>query len=257
MAERPTLLILGGTGEGLELARRLAPLPGLRVVSSLAGRTKAPVRPEGELRIGGFGGVDGLVAYLRAEKVDAVVDATHPFAAGMSANAAAACDVAHVVRMMLVRPEWPRLEGDDWHAVPDVEAAVAAASGLGRRIFLTTGGSALRAFAALPDHWFLIRVVDRPARPLPLPNYDLVIGRGPFAEADDAALMQRHGIEVLVSKNSGGPATYGKIAAARGLGLPVVMVARPARPFGFSLPTVTAAVRWVVSRLGLPQDMAV
>ncbi|MGE4218309.1 MAG: cobalt-precorrin-6A reductase [Alphaproteobacteria bacterium] len=254
MDERRTVLILGGTGEALALARRLAAVPEIRAVSSLAGRTRSPVKPEGELRIGGFGGVDGLVRYIRDEKVDVVVDATHPFAAQMSANAAAACDVAHVARLLLLRAEWPRLEGDDWHVVSSIEAAVAALPLLGRRVFLTTGGTEIRPFGRLAEHWFLIRVVDTPRLRLPLPNYEVVVGRGPFAEADDAALMQRHGIEVLVSKNSGGPATYGKIAAARRLGVPVVMVARPVPPLSFTVETAEAAARWVVSRLGLPPE---
>jgi precorrin-6A/cobalt-precorrin-6A reductase len=231
----PTVLLLGGTGE----ARRLASvLPAYRVISSLAGRVADPALPAGEVRIGGFGGPEGLAAYLRAERVDAVVDATHPFAARMSDNAARACAAAGVPLLVLRRPGYERRPGDDWRRVPSLDAAAAVAPQVAGRIFLTTGRQGLARFAHLTRPWFLVRCVDPPVPPLP-PRLEVVLDRGPFTVEGETELMRRHGIGVLVTKDSGGELTAAKLAAARSLRLPVVVVDRPPPPPGVPcLPTV-------------------
>jgi precorrin-6A/cobalt-precorrin-6A reductase len=248
VAETTRLLILGGTGEAAALAHRLSRMPGLAIVTSMAGRTRAPAAVPGELRVGGFGGAAGLTQYLRDKRVDLVVDATHPFAARISANAAAACAEVRVPRIMLIRPAWQPQASDRWIQVPNAAAAAAVLPDLGRRVFLSTGRQEIEAFANLPGLRFLVRLVDAPDAPLPLANHELILGRGPFAAEDEAALMQAHGIDVLVTKNSGGAATYGKIEAVRRLGLPVVMIGRPPVPAGGTVPGVDEAVAWVEAR---------
>jgi precorrin-6A/cobalt-precorrin-6A reductase len=248
MAERARLLILGGTGEALALAEGLAGDPGIEVVTSLAGRTRSPTPPPGRVRTGGFGGVDGLRAYLEAEVVDLVIDATHPFAAEISRNAAAACDALGLPRLRLDRPPWGAVEGDNWISVPDNAAAARRLPGLARRVFLTVGRRELAAYTGLDDLWFLVRLIEPPTAPLPLAKYELLLARGPFGEAEEVALFERQRIEALVTKNSGGLATAAKLAAARSLALPVVMIERPAPPPGEAVESVKAAVAWVAGR---------
>ncbi len=221
------VLILSGTGEAFALATLLFADGGYRIINSLAGRTKAPVEPPGELHMGGFGGPDGLCKYLRETRIDAVVDATHPFAAQISRNALQACNAAQVPYLQLHRPPWEKTEGDTWLPVTNLEAAAEViARGSFRRIFLTTGRQEVKPFAALEDRWFLLRSVD-PLEDLPLKNFETVLGRGPFYEQAEAQLMEEHRIDCVVTKNSGGPATYGKVIAAQKLGLPVIIVQRP------------------------------
>ncbi|MDB5359175.1 MAG: precorrin-6x reductase [Rhodospirillales bacterium] len=234
------LLILGGTGEAAALARHLADRPNLHVISSLAGRVAAPVLPPGAVRIGGFGGVEGLAAYLAAEGIDAVVDATHPFAARMSFHAAEACKRLGVPLLAFVRPAWAPEPGDRWLPVADMAAAAALCRG---RVFLTVGRQELAPFAP-SDAWFLIRAIDPPDGPLPA-HHQLMLKRGPFTLADEIALLRDHQIDLLVSKNSGGPATHAKIAAARARGLPVVMVERPARPATEQASSLDAVAGWL------------
>jgi precorrin-6A/cobalt-precorrin-6A reductase len=224
-----TVLVLGGTAEGRELATELAEpnLAGFRVISSLAGRTREPLLPAGEVRIGGFGGIDGLADYLRAERVDVLVDATHPFAERISANAAAACAATGLPLLVLRRPGWTERPGDDWRRVPSLEAAAALVPHLGRRIFLTTGRLGMAAFADTHDRWFLARSVEPPAPPLPR-HLEVVLDRGPFTVDGELRLLRHHRIEVLVSKDSGG--ADAKLAAARGYGIPVVLIDRPPPP---------------------------
>lgn len=248
MAETTRLLILGGTGEAAALAHRLSRTPGLAIVTSLAGRTRAPAAVPGELQTGGFGGAEGLARYLSDKRIDLVVDATHPFAARISANAAVACAAARVPRVMLIRPAWQPQAGDRWIQVPNAAAAAAVLPEMGRRVFLSTGRREIKAFADLPGLWMLVRLIDAPEAPLPLANHELILDRGPFAAEDEAALMQANGIDVLVTKNSGGAATYGKIEAARRLGLPVVMIGRPPVPAGGTVAGVDEAVAWVEAR---------
>jgi precorrin-6A/cobalt-precorrin-6A reductase len=237
------LLILGGTGEAAALAAAVLARfgSGVTVTTSLAGRTTQPKMPAGAVRSGGFGGV----AALAAERVMAVIDATHPFAAQISAQAVAACAASGVKRLRLDRPAWPRHPGDRWIEVDDVRAAAAALPALGRRAFLTIGGRGLEAFAALPGMHFLVRLVEAPPQPLALPSAELLLGRGPFTLAEERLIMERHGIDMLVTKASGGTATAAKLDAARERKLPVVMLRRPAPPPGPHVTGIAAALDWL------------
>jgi precorrin-6A/cobalt-precorrin-6A reductase len=247
-APAATVLILGGTGEARELARLLDGPGRLRVISSLAGRVADPALPAGEVRVGGFGGVPGLAAWLGDHQVDAVVDATHPFAETISANAAAACARAGTPLLSLIREPWTAEPGDRWHEVSSLPEAAGLLAALGRRVFLTTGRQGLAAFAGLAELWFLIRCVDPPAGPLPA-SYQVILARGPYAAAAEQDLMREHRIDVLVTKNSGGPLTAGKLAAARELGIPVVMVSRPPRADVSRCLTAADAASWVARQL--------
>ena len=237
------LLILGGTAEAVELAGACVARPGLEVISSLAGRTRTPGRPPGTVRIGGFGGVSGLARFLVEHAIDRLVDATHPFAARMAAHAERACRDAGVPRMRLLRPPWRCEPGDHWIEVADLAEAARRLPELGRRVFLTVGHQDLGAFAGL-DLSFLVRTIEPPGV-LPLRNGEWLAGRGPFAVEDELALLRAHAIDVLVTKASGGAATYAKLAAARRLGLPVVMLRRPPPPPGPVVDSVEAALAWV------------
>lgn len=249
MPDRKRVLILGGTAEAAALAAALAAVPGLEAISSLAGRTRAAGQGvAGSVRLGGFGGPEGLAAYLRAERIALVVDATHPFATGISAHAEAACAAVGAPRLTLRRAPWQAAAGDRWIAAETAAAAAALLPRLGRRAFLTVGTGSVAAFAACRGAWFLVRLVDPPRRPLPLADHTVVLGRGPFTVADETALMRRHRIDVLIAKASGGPATAAKLEAARMLGLPVVMIARPPPASGPAVETVAEAVEWVVMR---------
>jgi precorrin-6A/cobalt-precorrin-6A reductase len=239
-----TVLVLGGTSEARALAAELAGHPGLRVISSLAGRVSNPVLPAGEVRVGGFGGATGLAAWARTEEVGAVVDATHPFAETISAHAVEACAQAGLPLLRLARPAWTPQDGDDWHDAGALDEAAAMLPGLGTRVFLTTGRQGLAAFAALDRLWFLIRCVDPPDGPMPA-NREVVLARGPYEREPERALMRRSGIDVLVTKNSGGRLTEGKLDAARDLGIPVVMISRPAAAEARYVTAVSDAVRWV------------
>jgi precorrin-6A/cobalt-precorrin-6A reductase len=244
----PTLLILGGTGEARALAAAVVAHGGRRVVSSLAGRVSEPLLPAGEVRLGGFGGPTGLAVWLRAEGVTAVVDATHPFAARISASAVAATARSGVPLLVLRRPGWVAGPGDDWTRVPDVAAAAAALRDRPGPVFLTTGRGGLAHFARLP-HRFVIRTVDPPDPPLPA-DCLLVRSRGPYRLAGERALLAEHDIRVLVTKDSGGEMTSAKLTAARERGVPVVIVDRPPLPDP-AVPSVAdpqAALAWVLAR---------
>jgi precorrin-6A/cobalt-precorrin-6A reductase len=241
------LLILGGTGEARRLAAALAGRPGLDVVSSLAGRVREPTLPAGQVRVGGFGGADGLASYLISQRIAAVVDATHPFAATITASAIAAAQRAGVPLLLLRRPGWRQVPGDDWHWVPTLNAAASALRGFGERVFLTTGRTGLAAFAQLDERWFLVRSVDPPTSPVPR-RMRLLLARGPFTVAGERTLLTEHRIDVLVTKDSGGTMTAAKLAAARELGVPVVIQARPALPDTGAaqvVHTVAGAVHWL------------
>lgn len=245
------VLILGGTAEARLLARDLGERygDGLDVITSLAGRTHAPAPLSGRVRRGGFGGAEGLEAFLRAEGIALVVDGTHPFAGRISANARVACDRAQVPRLALMRPEWTRQPDDHWHEVADSAAAARLLPQLGRRAFLTIGVQALEAFAGATDAWFLVRLVEPPRDPLPLAAHEVVTARAPFTIDDEIALMRQHHIDVLVSKMSGGAATAAKLDAARVLGLPVIMLKRPKAEAGPSATGVEEAMRWIAAEM--------
>ncbi|EWC64110.1 Cobalt-precorrin-6x reductase [Actinokineospora spheciospongiae] len=242
-----TVLVLGGTAEARALAAVLHERPGTRVVSSLAGRVARPRLPVGEVRVGGFGGPDKLAEYLRAESVAAVVDATHPFAERISASAATAARAAAVPLVLLRRPGWTPRPGDTWHRVDDLTAAAALLPDLGDRVFLTTGRQGLPAFATA-GQWFLVRCVDPPDPPLPA-RCELLLDRGPYTLDGELALMRAHRVEVLVTKDSGGPLTAAKLDAARELGLPVVVVRRPGTPDVPVLASVPEVVDWLTGVL--------
>ncbi len=238
------MLILGGTGEARDLAGRLigADVP---VISSLAGRVANPQLPDGEVRVGGFGGVDGLVAWLREHRAAAVVDATHPFAQRISANAVAAAEATGIPLLRLVRPEWAPVVGDSWSMVPDIDAAATAVRDSGaRRVLLTTGRQDVGAFAGIDSAWFLIRVVDPPTAALP-PAHEILRSRGPYRLEDERKVLVDNGIDLLVTKNSGGELTRAKLDSARELGIPVVLVERPSESATEAVATVDDAVSWV------------
>jgi len=224
------------------LAGRLAARADLDVTLSLAGRTASPAKQPVPVRVGGFGGAAGLADYLARERIDALIDATHPYAAVISANAAAAVRQSGVSLIALRRPPWRAIAGDRWVEVGDVREAVGALGPTPRRVFVALGRNELSPFCDAPQHHYLIRSVDPVEPPLPLPHVSYVTGRGPFSEKDDRALMAAHRIEVVIAKNSGGSATYGKIAAARALGIDVVMVRRPPALDGPAAETVEQAV---------------
>jgi precorrin-6A/cobalt-precorrin-6A reductase len=236
------ILLLGGTTEASALARALA-AAGVDAVFSYAGRTEAPVAQPLPQRIGGFGGVAGLVDYLRAERIGAVVDATHAFAAQMSRNAVEACAVAGVPLIGLQRPEWRAQAGDQWQHVADIAGAVAALPEQPARVFLAIGKQNLAGFAARPHH-YLLRLVDAPDLP-PLPDCTVVLARGPFEVAGDLALLRQHRIGWIVAKNAGGAGAAAKLVAARELGLPVIMIARPALPARQVVGSVAEVMGWL------------
>jgi precorrin-6A/cobalt-precorrin-6A reductase len=242
------VLILGGTTEASAIARTLAGDGRFAPVLSLAGRTRAPVVPPIPWRVGGFGGAEGLAHYLTREGVAALIDATHPFAARMKANAARAGAMAGVPRLAVLRPGWAAREGDRWIEVADMARAFMALGPSPRRVFLAIGRQELAAFG--PPHTYVIRSVD-PPDPVPA-NATAIAARGPFTEAAEGALLVAHGIDVLVTKNAGGEATAAKLAAARSLRLPVVVVARPAPPEPPVVSDAAAALDWLAHQAGLP-----
>ncbi|NRB00200.1 MAG: cobalt-precorrin-6A reductase [Rhodobacteraceae bacterium] len=240
----PTVLILGGTAGATELAHAVAEA-GIAGVFSYAGRVARPKRQPLPTRHGGFGGVDGLVDYLVAHRITHVIDATHPFAAQMSSNAIEACDRAGVPLLALTRPQWRAQEGDTWQRVADIDSAVEALAGSPLRVMLALGRLNLPAFAAMPQHAYLLRLVDPPEGPLPFPNYDMVIDRGPFTYDADLALLRAHRIDVIVSKNSGGSPARAKVDAARALGIPIIMIDRPVLPDRREVTCIDAVLDWI------------
>ena len=241
---RPNLLILAGTTQATALARAAAER-GIAGTVSFAGRVARPLRQPLPQRVGGFGGAAGLAAFLRDARITHVIDATHPFAVQMSRNAVAACAGTGVPLLALTRPPWRPVAGDIWQTVPDIAGAVAALDRPRMRVMLAVGRMHLQDFAPNPQHYYLLRLVDPPDTPPPFPDADVVVDRGPFDPASDRALMERHGIELVVSKNAGGTGAHAKIAAARALGLPVVMIDRPAAPDRAELHDVQGALDWV------------
>ncbi len=252
------ILLLGGTTEASRLARALADA-GMDAVFSYAGRTEAPVAQPLPMRIGGFGGVAGLVDYLTRESISHVVDATHPFAAQMSRNAIGACAATGTPLLTLERPAWRAGPGDDWQSVADIEAAVAALPDAPARVFLAIGKQTLAPFAAKPQHHYLLRLVDPPEAALPLPQASVVIARGPFDVETDQALLRAHAITHIVAKNAGGAGAEAKLIAARALHLPVILIDRPTLPTRKVVATVPEVMAWVCHPVteGLKTDRGV
>jgi precorrin-6A/cobalt-precorrin-6A reductase len=239
------LLILGGSGEAAALARALDGDVRYDVTLSLAGKTAKPLQLPGKLRRGGFGGAEGLARALKDEEFDVVIDATHPFADQMKANAIEATRLTGVPLLAIRRPPWMQRDGDNWILVEDIEGAATALGEAPRRVFLTTGRDELRPFVKASQHFYLLRSVEAPT-PDELPAHvELITARGPFRLENELALLKDHAIGIIVTKNSGGEATYAKLEAARMLGLPVIMVRRPNLPEAQSVETVAAALDWL------------
>jgi precorrin-6A/cobalt-precorrin-6A reductase len=254
------VLILGGTGDATALATAAAQIPGIEVISSLAGRTQNPVSPDGGVRVGGFGGAAGLADYLRDpcgngeadpcgnsvadRSIHLLIDATHPFAAQITWNASIAAAEVGIPFLMLNRPAWEKMPGDRWIEVKD--NATAATVLPAQRVFLTIGRQELSAFTHCSDRWFLMRMIDPPASDRLYPQGEILLARGPFNVTDERELLQKHTIGAIVSKNSGGDATYAKIIAAREMKIPVVMVQRPVMPVGEKVTQVEEALSWIM-----------
>lgn len=238
------VLLLGGTTEASALARALA---GARIeaVFSYAGRTEAPLAQPLPTRIGGFGGAEGLADYLRRERITHIIDATHPFATRISRNALAASAITGTALIAYERAPWQAGSGDIWRSVPDLDASVAALPDHPARVFLAIGKQNLTAFAAKPQHHYLLRLVDAPTAPLPLATANVVIARGPFTEAEDLALLQYHRIEVIIAKNAGGTGADAKLKAARTLTIPVIMIDRPCLPPRLVARDVAEVIGWL------------
>jgi precorrin-6A/cobalt-precorrin-6A reductase len=243
------ILILGGTGDAADLATQLRYFPNVEVIHSLAGRTERSRQITDGTRVGGFGGVAGLVEYFRDGQIAGVIDATHPFATQISWNAAAATTVTQIPYLLLLRPAWEPVEGDRWIEVNSLSIAAVALADLGPRVFLAIGRQEVGTFAHLNHIWCLLRMVEPPEPDALLPRGEVLLERGPFTLTGERALLQRYGIRAIVSKNSGGTATYAKIAAARELGLPVVMVQRPALPAAERVSEIRTALDWIRDRL--------
>ncbi len=240
----PNLLILGGTTEATALCRVLSER-GLHGTISFAGRVDRPVRQPLPQRVGGFGGVAGLANYLRAEKITHVIDATHPFAAQMSHNAVTACAQAGVPLTALTRAPWAAQTGDIWTHVPDIPQAVAALDRPAERIMLAIGRMHLAEFEPLPQHFYLLRLVDPPKAPLAFPDHHVLVDRGPFEAASDQRLMTDHKISLVVSKNSGGTGARAKLDAAQALQIPVIMIDRPPMPKRHEVHSIDRVLHWL------------
>ncbi|PDT04835.1 cobalt-precorrin-6A reductase [Rhizobium chutanense] len=239
---RPRILILGGTSEARLLAEALAARGDGDILLSLAGRTEKPAAQPVPVRVGGFGGAAALADFLKAGGYQLLIDATHPFAERISANAAFAAEATGIVAIALRRPEWQRLPGDRWRDAPSIPAAIAALGPSPRKVFLATGRQGAHHAEAAPHHRYLVRSVDPVEPPLGLDHVDYVIDRGPFTLEGECDLLRRHDIDVIVAKNSGGGATYAKIEAARLLGIDVMMVARAPASTVTAVDTVEAAL---------------
>jgi len=244
------ILILGGTTEAAALARLLADDRRFAPTLSLAGRTLAPLPLPLPTRSGGFGGVTGLETWLNDNGIAAVIDATHPYAVQISAHAVAACNALAIPLASIMRAPWPREAGDAWIEVATPQAAAQALGRNRERVFLSLGRLELAAFAAAPQHHYIARTIDPPGDIALPPDIRFVYDRGPFDGGKEESFLRNERIGIMVSKNSGGSATYPKIAAARRLKLPVVMIARPAKPSGVPLDSPEAALRWLETLMG-------
>ena len=235
-------MILGGTSEARLLAEALAARDDCDVLLSLAGRTEKPATQPVPVRVGGFGGAAALADFLEAGGYDLLIDATHPFAERISANAAFAAEASGIAAIALRRPEWQRRPGDRWRDVQSIPAAIDALGPSPRHVLLATGRQGAHHAEAAPQHHYLIRSVDPVEPPLALANVDYILDRGPFTLEGERDLLRQHDIDVIVAKNSGGAATYAKIEAARLVGIEVMMVARAPASIVKAVDTVEAAL---------------
>ena len=245
MARNKRVLILGGIGDSWKLIALASTIPGLQVINSLAGRTCQSIMTFKPTRVGGFGGASGLKDYLREEKIDLLIDATHPFASKISCNAAIATSELNIPHLMLVRLGWKKVEGDRWLEVENNEVAAKVLPELASRIFLSIGRQELVSYTHLKDLWFLMRMIEPPQPYTSVPPGQILTERGPFSLGKERSLLQKYEIGTVVSKNSGGDATYPKIVAARELSIPVVMIQRPSLPEGQQVSDVESAISWL------------
>ncbi|KQQ48990.1 cobalt-precorrin-6X reductase [Rhizobium sp. Leaf311] len=249
-----SILILGGTADARILAGKLADKTGCRILLSMAGRTREPVQQPVPMRTGGFGGASGLAEFITQHGFDLLVDATHPYASRISPNARQAAQQVNIPLVALERPAWERHPSDRWVSVADVESAVVALGRHGTRVFLALGRQELLPFEAAPHHDYLIRSVDPVEPPLNLPRARYITARGPFTVEDELSLLSENRITHIVSKNSGGAAAYAKIQAARELGIGVVMIDRPVRGEGATVPSIDAALAAIDHQLSLLEE---
>ncbi len=251
------ILLLGGTTEATAIAARLASDASAEATLSLAGRTANPAASPLPVRIGGFGGFAGLAEYLRHERIDLLVDATHPFAARISTNAIAASNATGVSLLAIERPPWTPVAGDDWIEHESITAAIAALPDEPQNVFSGLGRQAIDALSSAPQHGYVIRVVDRLKIPADLPSAKLVAARGPFRTDDDTKLFEEHRIRYVLAKNAGGSAAYSKIEAARNLGIKVHMVRRPKLPPRTTVSSVDEALAWIATHHRFRSDLGV
>ncbi len=265
------ILILGGSSEGFELAERLSghclsndqTQDEFEIISSLAGRTSLPRKPQGAYRTGGFGGAGGLADFIKANSVSAIIDATHPFASTISQNAAIAAATSAIPCLHINRPPWQKTERDNWLQVPSPEVAAETLTNAHSPIFLTIGRLELAAFLTRPELRFLTRAIEPPQKSDPSglkgeiwpANFTFIYGKGPFSVEAETALFKQHGIKCLVSKNSGSMKAYAKIEVARTLNIPVVMIDRPERPAGETAATVEEAIVWLQQKIAQIEDV--
>jgi precorrin-6A/cobalt-precorrin-6A reductase len=251
------ILILGGTTEAREFGQRLAGRPDIAATLSLAGRTAAPLAQAVPVRRGGFGGIAGLAQYLRDNAIEALIDATHPYAPTMSAHALSAAAQTHTPILALCRPAWRAVAGDRWTEVLDAREAAQTLGIEPRNVFLAVGRQEIAHFASAPQHHYLIRSVDPVDPPLAVPSARYILARGPFEEEQERALLRAHAADVVVAKNSGGAASYGKVAAARALGIPVLLLRRPPDSPVQRVASVDEALAWLDHVLKAPIDRGV
>ena len=238
------LLLLAGSGEARRIAQALAGMEGVDAVASLAGATRQPEDLGLPTRVGGFGSAEGFADYLKSEGIDAVLDATHPFAARITARTAEVCKNLGLPHAVVLRPEWQSGPGDDWRFI-DREEEAAGFIPEGATVFLGTGVQGLQGFANLQGRRVICRRIDAPRNPFPFAGGEYLLGRPPFSVADEIALFERLGVDWLVVKNSGGMPSRSKLDAARALGIRVALLRRPAPPDATILTSVGAALDWV------------
>lgn len=239
------ILILGGTTEAVSLAKECETIEGMEFITSLAGRTTKSAPLNTTTRIGGFGGVTGLAAYLKDNKIDALIDATHPFAAQISFNAHKAAQDCKVPHILLTRPQWKPAQGDRWIEVDTISSAAIKIPDVAQRIFLTIGRQELNSFSHLKQNWFLMRMIDPPQSDVEIPPGELLLEKGPFSLEHEIDILEKYKIQAIVSKNSGGYATEAKIVAARMLQLPVIMVKRPNSPKCYKVEDIESVLLWL------------